>query len=197
MNKSHVTETNPPERDLGLFEKYLTLWVILGIGAGILLGKAAPGAAQFLDSLAIYVGGAPVVSIPIALFFMMYPIMVKVDFTKVLKAGKNAKPVLLTLGVNWGIKPFTMFGISTLFLGLLFRGSPSGHGDREGWNASGALPLLHLRGHPFGKRAMYDHGPHVGVPGAREFGPRPGHGGHQLSRHAPSLWTAEEAPFRD
>jgi len=51
---------------LGVFERYLTLWVLLCIGVGILLGKAAPDAARFLDSLAIHVGGAPVVSIPIA-----------------------------------------------------------------------------------------------------------------------------------
>ncbi|MDD5452805.1 MAG: ACR3 family arsenite efflux transporter [Candidatus Bipolaricaulis sp.] len=112
------------EPGLGAFERYLTLWVLLCIGAGILLGKVAPEAAQALDSLAIYVGGAPVVSIPIAiaLFFMMYPIMVKIDFGEVVRAGKNAKPVLLTLVVNWGIKPFTMFGVATLFLGVLFRG---------------------------------------------------------------------------
>ncbi|HPD07420.1 MAG TPA: ACR3 family arsenite efflux transporter [Candidatus Bipolaricaulis sp.] len=112
------------EPGLGAFERYLTLWVLLCIGAGILLGKVAPEAAQALDSLALYVGGAPVVSIPIAiaLFFMMYPIMVKIDFGEVVRAGRNAKPVLLTLVVNWGIKPFTMFGIATLFLGILFRG---------------------------------------------------------------------------
>lgn len=89
---------------------------------GILLGRVAPEAARYLDSLAIYVGGAPVVSIPIAaLFFMMYPIMVKIDFGEVLRAGKSVRPVLLTLLVNWGIKPFTMLGIATLFLGVLFR----------------------------------------------------------------------------
>ena len=109
---------------LGIFERYLTLWVLVCIGAGIVLGKIAPDAARILDSLAIHVGGAPVVSIPIAvaLFFMMYPIMVKIDFGEVVRAGKNTKPVLLTLIVNWGIKPFTMFGIATLFLGVLFRG---------------------------------------------------------------------------
>ncbi|HOH31374.1 MAG TPA: arsenical-resistance protein, partial [Candidatus Hydrogenedentes bacterium] len=91
---------------------------------GILLGKAAPGLAQTLDGLALYVKGAPVVSIPIAicLFFMMYPIMVKIDFATVIKAGKSGKPVLLTLVVNWCVKPFTMYGISLLFLGVLFRG---------------------------------------------------------------------------
>ncbi|RXG66197.1 ACR3 family arsenite efflux transporter, partial [Candidatus Atribacteria bacterium 1244-E10-H5-B2] len=72
---------------------------------------------------AIYIGDAPVVSIPIAicLFFMMYPIMVKIDFGEVLKAGKSIKPVGLTLFANWAIKPFTMYAISIFFLGFLFK----------------------------------------------------------------------------
>jgi len=111
-------------KGLSIFERYLTVWVVLCIVSGIVLGKVAPGVAKSLDALAIYVGGAPVVSIPIAicLFFMMYPIMVKIDFAKVLRAGKNPRPVLLTLIVNWGIKPFTMFAIATFFLGYVFRG---------------------------------------------------------------------------
>jgi len=111
-------------KGLNIFEKYLTIWVALCIVGGIALGKVAPGVAQSLDAMAIYVGGAPVVSIPIAvcLFFMMYPIMVKIDFAEVVKAGKSPRPVLLTLIVNWGIKPFTMFAIATFFLGYVFRG---------------------------------------------------------------------------
>jgi ACR3 family arsenite transporter len=112
------------DRKLNVFEKYLTLWVALCIGGGIVLGKLAPGVAQSLDAMAIYVNEAPVVSIPIAvcLFFMMYPIMVKIDFAEVVKAGKSPRPVLLTLVVNWGIKPFTMLAIATVFLGYIFRG---------------------------------------------------------------------------
>ena len=110
------------ERKLNVFEKYLTVWVLLCIAAGIILGKIAPGVAKFLDGLAIYVGEAPVVSIPIAicLFFMMYPIMVKIDFARVLRAGKSPKPVGLTLFANWAIKPFTMYAISLFFLGFVF-----------------------------------------------------------------------------
>ncbi len=117
-----LTEVKPVERGLGVFEKYLTVWVILCIIAGIFLGKIAPGVATFLDGLAIYVGGAPVVSIPIAicLFFMMYPIMVKIDFAEVVSAGKTPKPVALTLFANWAIKPFTMYAIALFFLGTLF-----------------------------------------------------------------------------
>ncbi|MFA6687152.1 MAG: ACR3 family arsenite efflux transporter [Desulfuromonas sp.] len=107
-----------------LFERYLTIWIGLCIVAGIILGKIAPDLAQTLDGMAIHVNGAPVVSIPIAicLFFMMYPIMVKIDFASVIKAGKSGKPVFLTLFINWCIKPFTMYAIALLFLGFLFKG---------------------------------------------------------------------------
>jgi len=111
------------KRALGLFEKYLTLWVLLCIAVGIVLGRIAPGIAKYLDGLAISVGDAPVVSIPIAicLFFMMYPIMVKIDFARVLRAGKSPKPLGLTLFANWIVKPFTMYVIASVFLGFLFK----------------------------------------------------------------------------
>nr|WP_040352034.1 ACR3 family arsenite efflux transporter [Blastopirellula marina] len=111
-----------PSKGIGFFERYLTVWVLLCIGGGVLLGKLAPGVAQSLDQMAIYVGDAPVISIPIALclFFMMYPIMVKIDFAKVVQAGKAWKPVGLTLLLNWGVKPFTMYAIALFFLGYLF-----------------------------------------------------------------------------
>ena len=107
------------EKGLNIFEKYLTLWVVLCIGAGIMLGKAAPSFAVKLDAMSVYQ-----VSIPIAicLFFMMYPIMVKIDFSEVVRAAKTPKPVAMTLIINWAIKPFTMYLIATLFLGYLFRG---------------------------------------------------------------------------
>jgi len=108
---------------LNVFEKYLTVWVLLCIIIGIIFGKIIPGVAKYLDGLAIYIGDAPVVSIPIAicLFFMMYPIMVKIDFGEVVRAGKSIKPVGLTLFANWMIKPFTMYAISIFFLGFLFK----------------------------------------------------------------------------
>jgi ACR3 family arsenite transporter len=106
------------EGTLGFFERYLTVWVIACIGIGILLGKLFPQVAIRLDSISIYQ-----VSIPIAicLFFMMYPIMVKIDFGEVIKAGRTPKPVLLTLFINWCIKPFTMLLIASLFLGVFFK----------------------------------------------------------------------------
>jgi len=109
---------------MGFFERYLTVWVLLCIVAGIALGEFAPEVAAALDGLAITVNGAPVISIPIALclFFMMYPIMVKIDFHEVVKAGRAVKPVGLTLFINWAVKPFTMYVIASFFLGTLFLG---------------------------------------------------------------------------
>lgn len=128
-----------PAKGLNIFEKYLTVWVILCIVGGIVLGKFAPGFARSLDGMSIFIGGAPVVSIPIAvcLFFMMYPIMVKIDFAEVLRAGKSIKPVGLTLVINWAIKPFTMYAIAVFFLGTVF----------YGWIGPEAMDLVKM---PFG-----------------------------------------------
>jgi len=106
------------EKKLSVFERYLTVWVLLCIVGGIALGKSAPAVATTLNDFSIYQ-----VSIPIAvcLFFMMYPIMVKIDFSQVMTSAKTPKPVFMTLFINWGIKPFTMFGIAYFFLGYLFK----------------------------------------------------------------------------
>ncbi|MBS3970817.1 MAG: ACR3 family arsenite efflux transporter [Clostridia bacterium] len=104
-------------RDLGFFERYLTLWVILCMAIGIGLGALFPGAAEVINSLSI-----EQVNIPIAilLFFMMYPIMVQIDFRQVIEAGKTPKPVALTLVINWAIKPFTMVFFAWLFMRVIF-----------------------------------------------------------------------------
>ena len=104
--------------NLSFFERYLTVWVFLCILAGIALGRMFPGIAVALDAMSVYQ-----VSIPIAvcLFFMMYPIMVKIDFTQAANAIRAPKPVILTLVVNWLIKPFTMVVFAQFFLGWLFR----------------------------------------------------------------------------
>lgn len=121
---SHPDNAMSERKMSNIFERYLTVWVGLCILGGISLGKIAPDLAHTLDGMAISVKGAPVVSIPIAvcLFFMMYPIMVKIDFASVVQAGKSGKPVFLTLFINWAIKPFTMYGIAAVFLGVLFHG---------------------------------------------------------------------------
>ena len=113
---------NETSRRMHGFERLLTLWVLLCMAVGIALGRLAPELAEALDGMTIDVDGAPVVSLPIALclFLMMYPIMVKIDFAEVIAAGKSTRPVLLTLFVNWCVKPFTMLAIATFFLGTVF-----------------------------------------------------------------------------
>ena len=113
-NLSSVQASN----SLNFFERYLTLWVFVCILAGIVLGRLFPGIAVALDAMSIYQ-----VSMPIAfcLFFMMYPIMVKIDFTEASNAIRAPKPVILTLIANWLIKPFTMVVFAQFFLGWLFR----------------------------------------------------------------------------
>ncbi|BAQ60869.1 arsenical-resistance protein ACR3 [Geminocystis sp. NIES-3708] len=114
-------QTNPSAvkagSNLSFFEKYLTVWIILCIILGIGFGRVFPDLAKTLDNMSIYN-----VSIPIAicLFFMMYPIMVKIDFSQAVKAAKTPKPVILTLVVNWLIKPFSMVIFAKFFLGWLF-----------------------------------------------------------------------------
>jgi len=112
-----TTGVKVTEKKLSIFERYLTVWVLLCIVGGIILGKIAPDAAAKLNEFSVYQ-----VSVPIAvcLFFMMYPIMVKIYFSQVLKSSKTPKPVFLTLFINWAIKPFTMFAIAYFFLGYLF-----------------------------------------------------------------------------
>ncbi len=105
------------ERRLGVWERYLTLWVALAIGAGIGLGKAFPQISDILGRLTV-----TNVSIPIAvlLFLMIYPIMVQINFNDVVKAVRTPKPIITTLVANWAIKPFTMALLAWLFLSVIF-----------------------------------------------------------------------------
>ena len=107
------------ERRLGIWEKYLSLWVALCIAAGIGLGKAFPQIPDILGELTV-----ANVSIPVAicLFLMIYPIMVQIDFSQVVKAAKTPKPIITTLVANWAIKPFTMAFFAWLFLCVVFKG---------------------------------------------------------------------------
>lgn len=118
MAKSPLAPPVQVGGNLNVFERYLTLWVGLCIGLGVIIGRVSPGIAVALDAASIYQ-----VSIPIAicLFFMMYPIMVKIDFSQARRAARTPKPVLLTLVVNWLVKPFTMVVFAQFFLGGLFQ----------------------------------------------------------------------------
>ncbi len=102
---------------IGFFEKYLTVWVILCMVAGILIGRFLPEIPDFLGRFE-YAS----VSIPIAIliWLMIYPMMMKVDFKSVKNVGKNPKGLFVTWVTNWLIKPFTMYGIAALFFYGLF-----------------------------------------------------------------------------
>ncbi|HUS04591.1 MAG TPA: bile acid:sodium symporter, partial [Dehalococcoidia bacterium] len=106
------------ERRLGVWEKYLSLWVALCIGTGIGLGKAFPQISNILGGLTV-----ANISIPVAvcLFLRIYPIMVQIDFSQVVEAVKTPKPIITTLVANWAIKPFTMALFAWLFIGVVFK----------------------------------------------------------------------------
>jgi len=106
------------KQDMGLFQRYLSLWVLLCMVAGVLIGKFLPGIPQFLNQFE-YAN----VSIPIAIliWLMIYPMMLKVDFQSIRDVGKNPKGLYVTWVTNWLIKPFTMFGIAWFFFYVVFR----------------------------------------------------------------------------
>jgi len=87
---------------LGIFEKYLTLWIATCIIIGLLVGRFLPAFGQYLDSMKI---GHLSIPIGVCLFFMMYPTVVQIRFGDVVKATKNPKPLLLTIIANWVINP--------------------------------------------------------------------------------------------
>ena len=103
---------------IGFFEKYLTVWVLVCMGAGVAIGSFLPGVPKFLAQFEYYH-----VSVPIAalIWLMIYPMMLKVDFQSIKNVGKNPKGLFVTWSVNWLIKPFTMFGIAWIFFFFIFK----------------------------------------------------------------------------
>ncbi len=104
---------------MGLFERYLSVWVGLCIVAGVLLGNLLPGGFQAIAKLE-YAHVNLVVAVLI--WIMIYPMMVQIDFLAIKDVGKKPKGLFLTLVVNWLIKPFTMAALGWLFFKVLFVG---------------------------------------------------------------------------
>ncbi|MFP4548002.1 MAG: ACR3 family arsenite efflux transporter [Fidelibacterota bacterium] len=104
--------------DIGFFERYLTLWVVICMVIGVIIGKFFPFIPAFLGKFEY-----AQVSIPIAIliWLMIYPIMMKVDFQSIKNVSKSPKGLLLTWITNWLIKPFTMFGIAAFFFYVVFK----------------------------------------------------------------------------
>ncbi|PIK16386.1 ACR3 family arsenite efflux transporter [Halobacteriovorax sp. JY17] len=107
------------KKSINFFEKHLTTWVILCIVLGILIGRNFQGAVESLSLMSI-----ASVNIPIAIliWFMIFPMMVQIDFTSVKNVGKNPKGLLLTLFINWLVKPFTMAFFAWIFFEKLYMG---------------------------------------------------------------------------
>ena len=103
---------------MGLFGRYLTLWVALAIVAGVLLGQFAPVIPQTLSRFEY-----AQVSIPVAVLIwaMIFPMMLQVDFSSIKNVGKQPKGLVITTSVNWLIKPFTMFAVAWFFFMVVFK----------------------------------------------------------------------------
>lgn len=103
---------------IGFFERYLTVWVIVCMVVGVLIGKFLPGIPDFLGRFEYANVSTP---IAILIWLMIYPMMLKVDFQSIKNVGKNPKGLFVTWVTNWLIKPFTMFGIAWFFFFVVFK----------------------------------------------------------------------------
>jgi arsenite transporter len=123
-----AAETAPPPSDadvgaggssggLGTFERLLSLWVALAIVAGVALGQLAPAVPEVLSRFEY-----AQVSLPVAVLIwaMIFPMMVQIDFGAIVGAGREPRGLLVTTGINWLVKPFTMFAIAYVFLLVIF-----------------------------------------------------------------------------
>lgn len=111
-------EKGKQNQGIGFFERYLTVWVLLCMATGILIGQFLPVIPSFLGRFEY-----AQVSVPIAIliWLMIFPMMLKVDFKSIKNVGKNPKGLFVTWVTNWLIKPFTMFGIASLFFFVIFK----------------------------------------------------------------------------
>ena len=103
---------------ISFFEKYLTVWVLLCMAVGILIGKFLPGIPAVLEKFQ-YAGQ----NLPIAvlIWIMIFPMMMKIDFQSIKNVGKHPSGILIYSGSSWLIKPFLMFGLATLFFKVIFQ----------------------------------------------------------------------------
>jgi ACR3 family arsenite transporter len=124
------------KRKIGFFEKYLTFWVALCIGAGILAGHFLGGHISFLSDMEIYNVNIPVA---VLIWLMIYPMMLQVDFSSIKKVGRRPKGLILTLVVNWLIKPLTMAFFAWIFFSKIYAAIISP--DQAGEYIAGAILL--------------------------------------------------------
>lgn len=103
---------------LSFFDRYLSIWVVLCMAAGILIGKCLPAVPAALGRLEV-----AHVSLPVAvlIWLMIFPMMLKVDFASIRNVGREPRGLFVTWGVNWLVKPFTMFAVAWFFFRIAFR----------------------------------------------------------------------------
>ncbi|MCY1057688.1 ACR3 family arsenite efflux transporter [Nannocystis sp. SCPEA4] len=104
---------------LGIFERYLSLWVALCIGAGVALGNLAPGLFAFVSGLEV---ASVNLVVAVLIWVMIYPMMIQIDFGSLRDVGRRPKGLIVTLVINWLIKPFTMAALASLFFLHVFAG---------------------------------------------------------------------------
>jgi len=105
------------KRQIAFFERYLTIWVILCIGAGILIGNVAGDSMAVLSGMELYKVNIP---IAILIWMMIYPMMLQIDFSSIKSVGKKPKGIILTVVINWVIKPFTMAFFAWIFFAKIY-----------------------------------------------------------------------------
>ncbi|CAH2604337.1 Arsenical-resistance protein Acr3 [Rhodovastum atsumiense] len=119
MSASAPTEAHAPRKaSLGIFERYLTLWVGACILAGILLGSAFPGVFRMIGRLEVAQVNLPVAAL---IWAMIVPMLLRVDFASLAQVTRHWRGIAVTVGVNWAVKPFSMALLGWLFVGVLFR----------------------------------------------------------------------------
>jgi ACR3 family arsenite transporter len=104
-------------KQIGVFEKYLSLWVAIFITLGILIGNYFGDSINFLSQIEVFKVNIPVA---ILIWFMIYPMMLQIDFSSIKNVGKRPKGIILTLIINWLIKPFTMAFFAWIFFTKIY-----------------------------------------------------------------------------
>nr|WP_049770136.1 ACR3 family arsenite efflux transporter [Calditerrivibrio nitroreducens] len=108
------------QKKISFFDRYLTLWVVICMVIGIFVGKLLPDTIKMLRDIEFAKGSQINLPIAVLIWLMIYPMMLKVDFSSLLNVGKNPKGLLITAFVNWFVKPFSMAIIAYIFFKLIF-----------------------------------------------------------------------------
>ncbi len=111
---------NDEVKQMSIFERYLTIWVAVCMIAGVVLGKLFPSLTAALSAMEFAEGSHVNIPIVVLIWLMIFPMMLKIDFSSILQVGKNPKGLFITLFVNWMVKPFSMFLLGLFFFKVVF-----------------------------------------------------------------------------